>query len=62
LDQVQAAYRSEQGRLFDLLDQLKGKQARRWFGSHFEKSLNFYAGVKAVLEDTKLRRNYWSSQ
>ena len=52
LDQVQATYQSEQGRLFDLLDQLKGKQARQ---SSFEAILknhsNFYAGVKAVLQE-----------
>lgn len=51
LDQVQATYQSEQGRLFDLLDQLKGKQARQ---SSLEAILknhsNFYAGVKAVLQ------------
>ena len=52
LDQVQATYQSEQGRLFDLLDQLKGKQARQ---SSLEAILknhsNFYAGVKAVLQE-----------
>lgn len=52
LDQVQATYQSEQGRLFDLLDQLKGKQARQ---SSLETILknhsNFYAGVKAVLQE-----------
>ncbi|WP_449455455.1 chromosome segregation protein SMC [Streptococcus suis] len=51
LDQVQTAYQVEQGRLFDLLDQLKGKQARQ---SSLEAILknhsNFYAGVKAVLQ------------
>ncbi|HEM5682784.1 TPA: chromosome segregation protein SMC [Streptococcus suis] len=51
LDQVQTAYQAEQGRLFDLLDQLKGKQARQ---SSLEAILknhsNFYAGVKAVLQ------------
>ncbi|MEG3226127.1 chromosome segregation protein SMC [Streptococcus suis] len=51
LDQVQIAYQVEQGRLFDLLDQLKGKQARQ---SSLEAILknhsNFYAGVKAVLQ------------
>ncbi|WP_312221178.1 chromosome segregation protein SMC [Streptococcus parasuis] len=52
LDQVHATYQSEQGRLFDLLDQLKGKQARQ---SSLEAILknhsNFYAGVKAVLQE-----------
>ncbi|HEM3620414.1 TPA: chromosome segregation protein SMC [Streptococcus suis] len=52
LDQVQATYQSEQGRLFDLLDQLKGKQARQ---SSLEAILknhsNFYAGVKAVIQE-----------
>ena len=52
MDQVQATYQSEQGRLFDLLDQLKGKQARQ---SSLEAILknhsNFYAGVKAVLQE-----------
>ena len=52
LDQVQATYQSEQGRLFDLLDQLKDKQARQ---SSLEAILknhsNFYAGVKAVLQE-----------
>lgn len=52
LAQVQATYQSEQGRLFDLLDQLKGKQARQ---SSLEAILknhsNFYAGVKAVLQE-----------
>ncbi|MGU7962568.1 chromosome segregation protein SMC [Streptococcus suis] len=52
LDQVQTAYQAEQGRLFDLLDQLKGKQARQ---SSLEAILknhsNFYAGVKAVLQE-----------
>ena len=52
LDQVQATYQYEQGRLFDLLDQLKGKQARQ---SSLEAILknhsNFYAGVKAVLQE-----------
>ncbi|HEM3671525.1 TPA: chromosome segregation protein SMC [Streptococcus suis] len=52
LDQVQATYQSEQGRLFDLLEQLKGKQARQ---SSLEAILknhsNFYAGVKAVLQE-----------
>ncbi|MFI3116803.1 chromosome segregation protein SMC [Streptococcus suis] len=51
LDQAQTAYQDEQGRLFDLLDQLKGKQARQ---SSLEAILknhsNFYAGVKAVLQ------------
>ncbi|HEM4402179.1 TPA: chromosome segregation protein SMC [Streptococcus suis] len=51
LDQTQTAYQAEQGRLFDLLDQLKGKQARQ---SSLEAILknhsNFYAGVKAVLQ------------
>ncbi|MCL4934372.1 chromosome segregation protein SMC [Streptococcus suis] len=51
LDQVQTAYQAEQGHLFDLLDQLKGKQARQ---SSLEAILknhsNFYAGVKAVLQ------------
>ena len=54
LDQVQATYQSEQGRLFDLLDQLKGKQARQ---SSLEAILknhsNFYAGVKAVLQEAQ---------
>ncbi|MEG3312143.1 chromosome segregation protein SMC [Streptococcus parasuis] len=52
LDQTQTVYQSEQGRLFDLLDQLKGKQARQ---SSLEAILknhsNFYAGVKAVLQE-----------
>ncbi|HFU3943978.1 TPA: chromosome segregation protein SMC [Streptococcus suis] len=52
LDQTQTAYHAEQGRLFDLLDQLKGKQARQ---SSLEAILknhsNFYAGVKAVLQE-----------
>ncbi|HEM2819247.1 TPA: chromosome segregation protein SMC [Streptococcus suis] len=51
LDQTQTAYQAEQGRLFDLLDQLKGKQARQ---SSLEAILknhsNFYAGVKVVLQ------------
>ncbi|HEL1760828.1 TPA: chromosome segregation protein SMC [Streptococcus suis] len=51
LEQAQAAYQAEQGRLFDLIDQLKGKQARQ---SSLEAILknhsNFYAGVKAVLQ------------
>ncbi|MCK3936015.1 chromosome segregation protein SMC [Streptococcus suis] len=51
LDQAQTAYQAEQGLLFDLLDQLKGKQARQ---SSLEAILknhsNFYAGVKAVLQ------------
>ncbi|HEP1567588.1 TPA: chromosome segregation protein SMC [Streptococcus suis] len=51
LDQTQTAYQVEQGRLFDLLDQLKGKQARQ---SSLEAILknhsNFYVGVKAVLQ------------
>ncbi|NQN51854.1 chromosome segregation protein SMC [Streptococcus suis] len=51
LDQVQTTYQSEQGRLFDLLDLLKGKQARQ---SSLEAILknhsNFYTGVKAVLQ------------
>ncbi|HFU3803303.1 TPA: chromosome segregation protein SMC [Streptococcus suis] len=51
LDQVQTTYQFEQGRLFDLLDLLKGKQARQ---SSLEAILknhsNFYAGVKAVLQ------------
>ncbi|HEL2421949.1 TPA: chromosome segregation protein SMC [Streptococcus suis] len=51
LDQTHTAYQAEQGRLFDLLDQLKGKQARQ---SSLEAILknhsNFYAGVKAVLQ------------
>ncbi|MCQ8267277.1 chromosome segregation protein SMC [Streptococcus suis] len=52
LDQAQTAYQAEQGRLFDLLDLLKGKQARQ---SSLEAILknhsNFYAGVKAVLQE-----------
>ncbi|HEL1615249.1 TPA: chromosome segregation protein SMC [Streptococcus suis] len=52
LDQTQTVYQAEQGRLFDLLDQLKGKQARQ---SSLEAILknhsNFYAGVKAVLQE-----------
>ncbi|MBY4972178.1 chromosome segregation protein SMC [Streptococcus suis] len=52
LDQVQTTYQFEQGRLFDLLDLLKGKQARQ---SSLEAILknhsNFYAGVKAVLQE-----------
>ncbi|HFU4217412.1 TPA: chromosome segregation protein SMC [Streptococcus suis] len=51
LEQAQAAYHAEQNRLFDLIDQLKGKQARQ---SSLEAILknhsNFYAGVKAVLQ------------
>ncbi|MGQ7348497.1 chromosome segregation protein SMC [Streptococcus suis] len=51
LEQAQVAYQADQGRLFDLLDQLKGKQARQ---SSLEAILknhsNFYAGVKAVLQ------------
>lgn len=51
MDQTQTAYQAEQGRLFDLLDQLKGKQASQ---SSLEAILknhsNFYAGVKAVLQ------------
>ncbi|HFH9838869.1 TPA: chromosome segregation protein SMC [Streptococcus suis] len=51
LDQAQAAYQAEQSSLFDLLDLLKGKQARQ---SSLEAILknhsNFYAGVKAVLQ------------
>ncbi|MDW8705524.1 chromosome segregation protein SMC [Streptococcus suis] len=51
LDQTQTAYQADQGRLFDLIDQLKGKQARQ---SSLEAILknhsNFYAGVKAVLQ------------
>ncbi|HFI0119838.1 TPA: chromosome segregation protein SMC [Streptococcus suis] len=51
LDQAQAAYQAEQTSLFDLLDLLKGKQARQ---SSLEAILknhsNFYAGVKAVLQ------------
>ncbi|HEM6113106.1 TPA: chromosome segregation protein SMC [Streptococcus suis] len=51
LEQAQAAYQAEQNHLFDLLDQLKGKQARQ---SSLEAILknhsNFYAGVKAVLQ------------
>lgn len=51
LDQAQTAYQAEQSSLFDLLDQLKGKQARQ---SSLEAILknhsNFYAGVKAVLQ------------
>ncbi|HEM3456775.1 chromosome segregation protein SMC [Streptococcus suis] len=51
LEQAQAAYQAEQNRLFDLIDQLKGKQARQ---SSLEAILknhsNFYAGVKAVLQ------------
>lgn len=51
LEQAQAAYQAEQNHLFDLIDQLKGKQARQ---SSLEAILknhsNFYAGVKAVLQ------------
>ncbi|HFU4451701.1 TPA: chromosome segregation protein SMC [Streptococcus suis] len=51
LEQAQATYQAEQNRLFDLIDQLKGKQARQ---SSLEAILknhsNFYAGVKAVLQ------------
>ncbi|HFI0562538.1 TPA: chromosome segregation protein SMC [Streptococcus suis] len=51
VEQVQVTYQAEQNRLFDLLDQLKGKQARQ---SSLEAILrnhsNFYAGVKAVLQ------------
>ncbi|MGC4431893.1 hypothetical protein ABWL48_17530, partial [Streptococcus suis] len=51
LEQAQAAYQAEQNRLFDLIEQLKGKQARQ---SSLEAILknhsNFYAGVKAVLQ------------
>ncbi|HEM2850831.1 TPA: chromosome segregation protein SMC [Streptococcus suis] len=51
LEQAQVAYQTDQGRLFDLIDQLKGKQARQ---SSLEAILknhsNFYAGVKAVLQ------------
>lgn len=50
-EQAQAAYQAEQNRLFDLIDQLKGKQARQ---SSLEAILknhsNFYAGVKAILQ------------
>ncbi|WJQ85631.1 chromosome segregation protein SMC [Streptococcus parasuis] len=52
LDQVQATYQSEQGRLFDLLDQLKGKQARQSsLEAILKNNSNFYAGVKAVLQE-----------
>ncbi|MGQ7359044.1 chromosome segregation protein SMC [Streptococcus suis] len=51
LEQAQVAYQADQGRLFDIIDQLKGKQARQ---SSLEAILknhsNFYAGVKAVLQ------------
>lgn len=51
LEQAQVAYQADQGRLFDLIDQLKGKRARQ---SSLEAILknhsNFYAGVKAVLQ------------
>ncbi|HFI0638937.1 TPA: chromosome segregation protein SMC [Streptococcus suis] len=51
LDQAQATYQAEQSSLFDLLDLMKGKQARQ---SSLEAILknhsNFYAGVKAVLQ------------
>lgn len=53
LDQTQTVYQAEQGCLFDFLDQLKGKQARQ---SSLEAILknhsNFYAGVKAVLQES----------
>ncbi len=50
-EQAEKVYQQEQGLMFDLLDQLKGKQARQ---SSLEAILknhsNFYAGVKAVLQ------------
>lgn len=49
--QAQELYQAEQGRMFDLMDDLKSKQARK---SSLEAILknhsNFYAGVKAVLQ------------
>ncbi|HFI0452784.1 TPA: chromosome segregation protein SMC [Streptococcus suis] len=51
LDQAQAAYQAEQSSLFDLLDQLKGKQARQVsLEAILKNHSNFYAGVKAVLQ------------
>ncbi|HEM6371191.1 TPA: chromosome segregation protein SMC [Streptococcus suis] len=51
LEQAQAAYQAEQNHLFDLLDQLKGKQARQSsLESILKNHSNFYAGVKAVLQ------------
>ncbi|HFR3770365.1 TPA: chromosome segregation protein SMC [Streptococcus suis] len=51
LEQAQAAYQVEQGRMFDLIDQLKGKQARQSsLVAILKNHSNFYAGVKAVLQ------------
>ncbi|HFI0579012.1 TPA: chromosome segregation protein SMC [Streptococcus suis] len=51
LDQAQAAYQDEQSSHFDLLDLLKGKQARQAsLEAILKNHSNFYAGVKAVLQ------------
>ncbi|MDG3131814.1 chromosome segregation protein SMC [Streptococcus suis] len=53
-EQLQTSYHKEQETMFNLLDKIKGKQARQ---SSLEAILknhsNFYAGVKAVLQEAR---------
>ena len=52
LSKAEEVYRKEQSKLFELMDQLKNKQARQAsLESILKNHSNFYAGVKAVLQE-----------
>lgn len=54
LDDLKTAYQTEQEQMFDLLDQMKNKKARQTSLEAIIKShSNFYAGVRAVLQEAK---------
>ena len=56
-------YQEAQKQMFDLMDHLKSKDARRQSLESIQKNhSNFYAGVKAVLQKRPIHsRNYWCS-
>ena len=56
-------YQEAQKQMFDLMDHLKSKDARRQSLESIQKNhSNFYAGVKAVLQNGPIHsRNYWCS-
>lgn len=54
LSSQESLYQAEQSRMFDLLDQVKAKEARKSSLEAIQKNhSNFYAGVKAVLQHAR---------
>lgn len=54
VQQVEQTYQEDQAVMFDLLDQVKAKQARKTsLEAILKNHSNFYAGVKAVLQNTQ---------